>query len=160
MRLYATTAPLLCYRYTNSMTIQDFCVEHRLPISTTSRLIRKTVNDRLRAEYPGRHATDSVGFDFMFEEHGFTAARSDGTSRIQYHVHEPEQLYKYLLDHFKYDVLEDRELDRLAGAANFLLEMVDGEADWKIVHRVSGHTFTPKREYFDELRQALARIGY
>ena len=141
------------------MTIQEFCITNALPLSKTTRLIRHIVHSKALEDHSEAEDVEEIGFDYRFEELGLRAYKGECHARIQYAVTNSERLRAFVLKRLKYDVLAERDIDRLIDASSFLLDIIADRSEWQLVAKENGVRFPPNREYFGELERVLRKAG-
>lgn len=147
------------------MTIDAFCQAWSVPRTRTARTARELALQAL-AEKEGGAPDQLKDADLSKRrlgpttEKGVRIEKPRGHERFSYEVVDPETLFQYLAQKHGSDLLTDRDIDRLLDHAQFLRDVIDGEAGWGLEMRI-GYTTErrDKDEILSDLQELLLKTG-
>lgn len=147
------------------MTIQDFCTEYAVPRTRTTRSVRALAEEALARE-ADVSAGEVKSLD-LTEHHlgptvqnGVRIEKPAGHERFSYEVTQPEELFRWLVERHGHDLLRSTEIEQLLDCAEFLLDVIEGEANWRLQPK-AGHRRDQrdKDEIAEDLKALLRKVG-
>jgi hypothetical protein len=147
------------------MTIEDFCTEYAVPRTRTTRSIRALANEVLAREVG---VSDGEVNSLDLTEHhlgptvqnGVRIEKPAGHERFSYEVTHPEELFRWLVKRHGHDLLRSNEIEQLLDCAEFLLDVIDGEANWSLEPKGSyRRERRDKDEIAEDLKAILRKVG-
>jgi len=142
------------------MTIDDFCAEYGVSRNRTNRSVR-TLAEQALAREVGASAKEVKSLD-RTEHHlgptvqnGVRIEKPAGHERFSYEVTQPEELLRWLVEKHGHDLLRSTDIEQLLDCAEFLLDVIEGEANWRL--ELKGRHRRDRRDT-DEIAEELNAI--
>jgi hypothetical protein len=147
------------------MTIEDFCTEYAVPRTRTTRSVRALAEQVLAREV-GVSDGEVNSLDLTEHHLGLTVQngvrieKPAGHERFSYEVTHPEELFRWLVERHGHDLLRSTEIEQLLDCAEFLLDVIEGEANWRLELK-AGHRRDRRDtdEIAEDLKAVLRKVG-
>lgn len=148
------------------MTIEEFCRARGLSRSRVDRTARE-IGWRAVAEQEGApvHKAKGIGLKSIHlepaEREGLRVGSPAGNERFSYEVARPDAFFKHLAETHGADLLTDQDIRRLLRYAEFLRDVIDGEAGYRLELITYYDGEQPDRdEMLADLEELLRRAGW
>lgn len=142
------------------MNIQEFCINHKLPITRVSRLIRGQVQEILDETSAVSGEGSAAGdIDFTLASYGVSVSRGAGEARFKYHITDQKLLYRSILQLTNYEVMRPEQIHTLIDAATRAFDVYTGRDEEYTLVDFDGDKVEYDMKYWGEVRKALEWVG-